>query len=44
MVLYRFKGVFQLDKEATEKESQAIWRKIEDKVETTNQILRGKKQ
>jgi hypothetical protein len=43
MVLYRFKGVFELDKQATISESCAVWRKVCDVVETTDQILKGTK-
>lgn len=42
MVLYRFKGVFKLDKESTKNEGRAVWRKISDIVRTTDKVLKGK--
>jgi very-short-patch-repair endonuclease len=31
--MYRFRGVFELDKEATIKEKKRVWRKIDDRIE-----------
>lgn len=44
MVLYRFKGVFELDQEATKLEKRAVWRRTEESVKTINTILKGNRQ
>lgn len=43
MVLYRFKGVFELDKDETIKLGYAVWRKKGDRVLTTCKVLKGAK-
>lgn len=43
LVLYRFKGVFELDKAETLNRRMAVWRKICDTVVTTLDVLKGKK-
>ncbi|BCZ45837.1 hypothetical protein psyc5s11_19040 [Clostridium gelidum] len=43
MVLYRFKGVFELDKEATIHENRAVWKRTGDTVKTIDQVLKGNK-
>ena len=43
MVLYRFKGVFELDVEATKGENRAAWKRTDDSVETINKVLKGNK-
>ena len=33
MNMYRFKGIFEVDKEATVKEQKRVWRKVGNRVE-----------
>ena len=41
MVLYRFKGVFELDVEATKSENRAVWKRTGLKVKTIDKVLKG---
>lgn len=43
MVLYRFKGVFELDVPATKSENRAVWKRTGVNVETINKVLKGNK-
>lgn len=43
MVLYRFKGIFELDENATKKENKAVWIRTGDTVETIENIIKGNK-
>lgn len=43
MILYRFKGVFELDREATISENRAVWKRTGDTVKTIEQVLKGNK-
>lgn len=42
-VLYRFKGVYQLDYEETKNRGKAVWCRISDRVDTIDEVLKGKK-